>query len=100
MVVVGVPLRDAPLALGWHCSLLLGRRVVTPRCRCCHRALGVDAGDWCAACDRGIKDDMRRLQNLTPGEIVLLNDIFATVGAFFMARAMVGSLPFERVDDE
>jgi len=67
-------------------------------CRCCHRALGAHAGDWCAACDRGIKEDVGRLQNLSPGEIVLLNDIFTTVGAFFLARAMVGALPFSQED--
>jgi len=73
---------------------------MTTRCRCCHRALGVDAGDWCAACEEGLRQDVGRLQNLDPGAMLLLTDIFSTVGAFFLARAMVSGLPFERVGDE
>lgn len=51
--------------------------------------------EWCARCVAGMCDDMRRLQSLAPGQIVLLADIFSTVGADTLTRIMVGSLPYD-----
>ena len=51
--------------------------------------------EWCARCMRGMTEDMSRLQNLEPGQIVLLADIFSTIGADTLTRIMVNSLPFD-----
>lgn len=70
--------------------------MTTAYCRCCSRVLGpIRVGAWCEACAHGVLEDVSRLQNLTPGELVLLSDIFATVAAFYLARAMVRALPTE-----
>lgn len=73
---------------------------VTAHCRCCHRALGDSTAKWCGPCLVGVAKDVERLQTLDPGALILLSDIFTTCGAFFLVRAMVGALPFERVVDE
>lgn len=69
----------------------------SPRyCRCCQRPLGaIRVGDWCEPCALNVLEDVGRLQNLRPGEIVSLSDMFTTVGALALARAMVAGLPFE-----
>lgn len=65
-------------------------------CRCCHRILGVDReDDWCKPCAKAVREDIGRLQNLPPAQLVSLSDIFATCGALALARAMVAGLPFD-----
>lgn len=42
---------------------------------------------------------MRRLQALDPGQIVILADIFSTVGADTLTRVLISSLPFDDTPD-
>lgn len=65
-------------------------------CRCCHRVLGViRVNDWCEGCTTMMQDDVGRLQNLPPGQLVILADLFATAGALALTRAMLAMLPTE-----
>ena len=69
---------------------------MTNYCRCCHRLLGpVRVGEWCEPCATGVLEDVGRLQNLTPGEMLILSDMFHTVAAFYLARCMVEGMPRE-----
>ena len=52
-----------------------------------------EACDFCARCVRGMESDVRRLQNLKPGQIIILADMFSTVGADTLTRLMVSALP-------
>lgn len=53
-----------------------------------------DAG-WRPQCVAALLLDIRRLQNLPPGQIVILSDIFRQVGARKLADAMTGAVPFD-----
>ena len=53
------------------------------------------ACSFCARCVRGMERDVRRLQGLAPGQIVILAGIFSEVGADTLTRLMCGALPFE-----
>jgi hypothetical protein len=54
-----------------------------------------DACDFCARCVRGMERDVRRLQGLAPGQLVILADIFSTCGADTLTRLMISVLPFD-----
>jgi hypothetical protein len=54
-----------------------------------------EACDFCARCVRGMERDVRRLQGLDPGKLVILADIFSTCGADTLVRLMVSVLPFD-----
>jgi len=60
----------------------------------CRRQVRVSC-DWCAGCVAGLLADVRRLQSLEPGQMILLADIFSTVGADTLTRCMIASLPFD-----
>ncbi len=63
----------------------------------CHRMV---TSEWCARCVDGLTTDVRRLQSLDPGQLIILADIFSIVGADTLTRIMVGALPFEEKRDE